>query len=86
MKKCAVRLLTDSECHKQTFSNSQFFYYLKDLKSEDILFIKYLLSHYQFDDKILEKKICNFHKLQFVDYYCSLQCKCCDPFQKHKKI
>lgn len=85
MDKCNIGLVTDSECHKTTFSNTQCFHYFKDLKEEDILLLKYRLSNYQLSDQMIKEKICDFHKLKFLDYYTSVKRKCCDPFNRHKK-
>lgn len=85
MEKCCIGLLTDSECHLETYSENKILYNLSELSEENILLLKLRLQDEEFQEQISEGKICHHHKLRYLDYFSQYKYKCFDPFGKHKK-
>lgn len=85
MEKCYIGLLTDSECHLETYSDNKLLHNLSELSEENIYLLKLRLQDEQFFEQISDGKICHYHKLRFLDYFSSYKYKCCDPLKKHKQ-
>lgn len=85
MQKCCVGVLLDTECHEKAYlSQKQDILSVHSLTNEE----RDLLNIRVAADKGVEcllENVCIFHKYYYIDRYPSLQKKCCDPFQKHKK-
>lgn len=82
LDECTVGTHTKTECHSTRFSIHMALNNLDELSKDDLCLLHYRIK----DFKRTNGTICNFHKCRYLSYYLLLVYKCCDPFNKHKKI
>ena len=78
---CYIGYLTnDNDCHSTVFTNKTNLFNLEDFTSDDLLLLEYRVPNFKKESK---GSICGHHKCKFLNYYESMQRKCCEPLQKH---